>query len=145
MRLPKAEQGRDAEAVWGSRQRQGTQFTCFTSTKVRIRYSVYLLTLLVGEFVAACDLRGGGLLQNADPRFGAKHYGFILGTYKKQFAFGVGAGDNTGLLLSLLALLVLCLWYKVQILTLRAASQTFLRPTPPLLTVLALLVQKYKY
>ncbi len=101
--------------------------------------------LIAGEFVAAGDLRGGGLLQNADPRFGAKHYGFILGTYEKQFAFGVGAGDNTGLLLSLLALLVLCWWYKVQILTLRAASQTFIRPTPPLLTVLALLVQKYKY
>ncbi len=61
MRLPKAEQGTfgDAEAG-GSRQRQGTQFTCFTSTKVQIRYSVYLLyfTLVAGEFAAA-----GGLAQ----------------------------------------------------------------------------------
>jgi hypothetical protein len=32
---------------------------------------------------------------NNDPKFGAKHFGFLLGTYKKQFAFGIGAGDNT--------------------------------------------------
>jgi hypothetical protein len=32
---------------------------------------------------------------NTDPSFGAKHFGFLLGTYKKQFAFGIGAGDNT--------------------------------------------------
>jgi hypothetical protein len=32
---------------------------------------------------------------NGDPKFGAKHFGFLLGTYKKQFAFGIGAGDST--------------------------------------------------
>jgi len=32
---------------------------------------------------------------NSDPTFGAKHFGFMLGTYKSQFAFGIGAGDNT--------------------------------------------------
>jgi len=32
---------------------------------------------------------------NSDPAFGAKHFGFMLGTYKSQFAFGIGAGDNT--------------------------------------------------
>jgi len=32
---------------------------------------------------------------NSDPAFGARHFGFMLGTYKSQFAFGIGAGDNT--------------------------------------------------
>jgi hypothetical protein len=31
---------------------------------------------------------------NSDAAFGAKHFGFFLGTYKHQFAFGVGAGDS---------------------------------------------------
>ena len=45
--------------------------------------------------VAIGDHSGYVSAFNSDPKFGAKHFGFLLGTYKKQFAFGIGAGDNT--------------------------------------------------
>ncbi len=53
-------------------------------------------TICVLILLCMCPHTAVGASCIADPSFGAKHYGFILGTYKKQFAFGVGAGDNTG-------------------------------------------------